>query len=34
MTTVNFGTEALATALTIFAPSLAIPPRSNVFQTM
>ena len=30
MITVNFGTAAFATALTIFAPSLAIPPCSNV----
>lgn len=32
--TVNFGTEAQATALTIFAPSFAIPPRSALEPTM
>ena len=34
MTTVNFGTTELATAWTIFAPSLAMPPRSYSRPTM
>ena len=34
MTTVNFGTTELATACTIFAPSLAMPPRSYCRPTM
>ena len=34
MTTVNFGTVALATACTILAPSLAMPPRSYWRPTM
>ena len=34
MTTVNFGTTELATACTILAPSLAMPPRSYCRPTM
>ena len=34
MMTVNFGTAALATAITSFAPSLAIPPASYSRPTM
>ena len=34
MITVNFGTTELATACTIFAPSLAMPPRSYCRPTM
>ena len=34
MMTVNFGTTELATACTIFAPSLAMPPRSYCWPTM
>ena len=34
MTTVNFGTCAQATAVTSFAPSLAIPPASYSLPTM
>ena len=34
MTTVNFGTSAQATAVTSFAPSLAIPPASYSRPTM
>ncbi len=34
MITVNFGTAAHATAVTIFAPSFAIPPSSYSLPTM
>ncbi len=34
MITVNFGTTELATACTILAPSLAMPPRSYCWPTM
>ena len=34
MTTVSLGTRAQATAVTIFAPSLAMPPRSYSAPTM
>ena len=34
MMTVNFGTRLHATAVTILAPSLAIPPASYFFPTM
>ena len=34
MMTVNFGTAAFATAWTILAPSLAMPPRSYSLPTM
>lgn len=34
MTTVNFGTRAHATAVTIFAPCLAMPPASYSLPTM
>ena len=34
MTTVNFGTEVVATAVTSFAPSFAIPPASYSRPTM
>ena len=34
MMTVNFGTAAVATAVTIFAPSLAMPPASYFLPTM
>ena len=34
MTTVNFGTRAQATAVTIFAPCLAMPPASYARPTM
>lgn len=34
MITVNFGTRAQATAVTIFAPCLAIPPASYALPTM
>ena len=34
MTTVNFGTRLQATAVTIFAPSFAMPPASYFFPTM
>ncbi len=34
MITVNFGTTELATACTILAPSLAMPPRSYCLPTM
>ncbi len=34
MTTVYFGTFAVATAVTIFAPSLAMPPASYFLPTM
>ncbi len=34
MITVNFGTFAVATAVTILAPSLAMPPASYLRPTM